>query len=54
MILNVISLSAGDPWTAPNGSVTLHPQLHHNLDDPTPYFMHNGATHIATEVSREF
>ena len=42
---------AGNPWGAPDGWDTLHPQLNLNLDDQTPYILHNGATHVETEVS---
>ena len=53
MELDFISLTAGDPWTAPDGWDTLHPQLNLNLDDQTPYVLHGGAMHVATEVSRQ-
>ena len=40
----------GDPWSAPTGWSTLHPALHLNLEDQTPYTLHGGATHISTQV----
>ena len=46
--------AAGDPWEAPDGWDTLHPQLNLNLDDQTPYVLHNGAMHVATDVSGFF
>ena len=43
--------TAGNPWTEPDGWDTLHPQLNLNLEDhQTPYVLHNGATHVVTEV----
>ena len=42
---------AGNPWEAPNGWDTLHPQLNLNLDDQTSYILQNGATLVATKVS---
>ena len=43
---------AGNPWTAPDGLDTLYPQLHLNIDDETPYVLHNGSLHVKTEASR--
>ena len=43
---------AGNPWAAADGWDTLHPQLNLNLDDDTPYVLHNGSLHVETEVSR--
>ena len=37
-------------WEAPPDWKTLHPSLNLNLDDDTPYVMHNGAVHIGTQV----
>ena len=53
MKLDFISLPAGDPWAAPDGWNTMHPQLNLNLDDQSPYVMHSGAMHVATDLSRE-
>ena len=48
-----ISLPAGNPWTAPNGWDTPHPQIYLNLDDQRPYFVYNGASYVTTEVSEK-
>ena len=44
-------LTAGDPWSAPDGWDTLYPQLNLNLDDQTLYVLHSGAMHVASQVS---
>ena len=43
--------SAGNPWEAPLNWKTLHPSLNLDLDDETPYVVHNGAVHVTTQVS---
>ena len=53
MKLIFISQPAGNLWQSPDGWEGLHPQLNLNLDDQTPYLMHNGAMHIATQVNIE-
>ena len=51
MKLVVLSQTAGNPWAAPDGRNTLHPQLNLNLDDQAhEYILHGGAAHVATEV----
>ena len=50
-LLNLSRTLAGSPWAVPDGWETLHPQLNLNLDDQTPYLMHNVALHVSTEVS---
>ena len=50
-LLQISYAVAGNPWAAPNGWDTLHPQLNLNLDDQTPYLVYNRAVHVATEVS---
>ena len=51
LVLIFSSQLAGNQWAAPGGWDTLYPQLNLNLDDQTPYVLHNGATHVSTEVS---
>ena len=42
--------TAGNPWAAPEGWNTMHPQLNLNLDDQVPYVLHGGSLHAETEV----
>ena len=37
-------------WEVPLDWKTLHPSLNLNLNDESPYVMHNGAVHIGTQV----
>ena len=51
IIFSILFQSAGNQWEAPLGWKSLHPSLDLNLDDQTPYVIHNGAVHIITQVS---
>ena len=42
--------TGGNSWAAPDGWDTLHPELNLNLDDSTPYSLHDGAIHVTTGV----
>ena len=47
----IVLCAAGNPWAAPVGWDTLHPQLNLNLDeDVDGYILHGGAMHVTTEV----
>ena len=49
--MNICFGKAGNPWTAPDGWDTLHPQLHLNLDDPASGTIYGGAVHLATQAT---